>query len=1108
MIRAFYRDAFTLGTPRSLALPDGVTLSDIVGAMPLPQGFADRGAAAIDGHVIERSYWTAVRPKPGQSVTLHMPAAGGGSGKEVLTTVAALALTVATGGIAAGTLLPGLYATSPILSYAAAAAVSYAGSLAISALAPPPVKPAAARRDRGAASASGNVLEANGPVPYVAGTRKIFPPLAFQPLTYYSGQDEVVEAVFALAGPHSLNDIRIDGAALDDIDSVEYELREGWDSDTALTLVTRQAFTAPLQTELTAHQVQEDDQKSLDYATNPDDAYPKWHTAVTRESPDEVMIDLVLPQGLSRNGSDTTKMRIPLRIRMRQKGTTTWRNLPELHLRCAHLRQMRATLRFKWQAAEQSTAPRPAINFGFVEGRRYAPGQASGPATSAWTADSYFYDGAGDNWINEGNYNSATGVLNLALQKFKATFVLAETEWPRDSWEIQVKRGNAFRDGYYSANGYNYNGNDRDFFAHYDSGSDEFIPETREGVADALYMVRCTSIWNEHPVARPGLALIAIKAVNRPLQNVSAMASAYVPDWSGAAWDNWTNTSNPAPHFRHVLAGPLNPKPVPAEIIDDDELVAWRADCTLKDYTVDHISENERIADLLNIIAGCGYARPYASEVWGVARDRDTSADPPVQVFSPRNSAGLAWAKNFAEPPAGLRVNFADAASDYEPNQVLVYREGLGGPNVEQVNYDGLVDEAKIRARAAYDLAQARYRSTFYTLQAPIEAVVCRRGSLVGVQSDFMDSATGSGRIASVQTSGGYVTGVTLDGAVDIKRSDDLLDTADVLAVADMLAVGAAPGCAIRNADGTVTFHALANATGETAALIFETPIVDTSMAGGPFDPATIKSILPGALAMTGNVGREIRRMKVMSVEPGPEMTARITMVDEAQELWPKVPYSEYLAVWSMAAAENYTLDSGRVSVLRNLSPAGSIYDLTQANATDRPTVGTMTDGNPALVFTSAEEWLYSDNAVLAGLMNDGSDAALMLEIVAQFDTLGVVQSIVGWYDPTQAFDEAWVGLNTQNDLRSVREIPGPVANTVDSDPVLTAPGATTTIVVIFKGGVCSAWVDGIEVVSDAAFASATDVLAASRFAIGARDQSTDSNGVEGKIHFIGIRQV
>ena len=140
------------------------------------------------------------------------------------------------------------------------------------------------------------------------------------------------------------------------------------------------------------------------------------------------------------------------------------------------------------------------------------------------------------------------------------------------------------------------------------------------------------------------------------------------------------------------------------------------------------------------IVASCGYGQPYASEIWGVMVDRDTSAEAPIQLFTPRNSEGFSWRRAMPRLPDGLRVNFRDADLDYEPRQITVLRPG-GSPRgvLQQVDIEGLVHEDDIRARALYDLGQPVYRGTYYTLNAPAEAIICRRGSLVAVQHDLIE---------------------------------------------------------------------------------------------------------------------------------------------------------------------------------------------------------------------------------------------------------------------------------------------------------------------------------------------------------------------------------
>ncbi|WP_186389463.1 hypothetical protein, partial [Stappia sp. TSB10P1A] len=338
---------------------------------------------------------------------------------------------------------------------------------------------------------------------------------------------------------------------------------------------------------------------------------------------------------------------------------------------------------------------------------------------------------------------------------------------------------------------------------------------------------------------------------------------------------------NPAPWLLEAMTGRLNADPIPLDVVDLDGVLAWRSDCYAQNYTCDMVAEGESLSDLLRIIASCGYARPYQSEVWGVIRDRDRSAEAPVQVFSPRNMSKFRWTRAFARIPAGLRVTWKDALALGRERQAIVYRRGAAGTDArtEQVSYEGLVDEDKVRRRAAFDLAQAEHRSAFYDFTAPAEAIRCRRGSLIAVNHDVLTRHSQYGRIVSVTTSGGNVTGIVLDCTIEVANTADMLATANLLAVPDMLDVGTRTGIAIRRGDGATSVHALSTAPGTTDTLTFATPVPNVIVAGQP-------AIDAGCLVVVGTIGREYRRMIVSEIRNGKGLTAQITAVDEAPQIW------------------------------------------------------------------------------------------------------------------------------------------------------------------------------------------------------------------------------
>lgn len=877
-ILAVYREPFGI-EPRVAYLPEGLTLAEMAQRMPsLPSDFADRGTICVNGRPVQRNAWRMIKPKPHHNdvpveVTFHATPMGGGedgAGKQVLALVASIALIAVTGGIAANGIKALGIKGGTFLARAVATGVGLVGSLALSALsAPPTAKQNETSRiiNEGAASAEGNVLDANGAIPRVIGERKVFPPLAIEPLTYFDGRDEVVEAVFCLSGPHRLNDIKVGAAPIADI-GVEFETREGWPGDLPLTLVQRQSKTESVQQEMVGHSVADGDGLTIESTTGAiDDALPQPYVLVTRDDPDEQWLHIIFPQGLHDQGSTSVQIRVPIRIRLRLAGTTTWRNLPEIHFQAANLRQLRATIKLEW-SDDPAASPSVATGEGFVEARRQCPAQSVAPVNSPWVADSWF-GSSGDVWMAAANLGTS-GVLYTDLNRYTARFVLGTASFPRGRYEIEVTRGAAFTASSYVASTYTHSGTVWDLFGY--QGSPGQIVRTRNGLSDALYLLRSVSIWNQHPVPTDQLALIAVRARNRALEAVSCVAGGWVRDWDGVGWNTWAITDNPAPHLRDVFAGYLNANPVPVDMIDDDTLVTWRA----AGWHCNALIEDQSVAEVATIIAGCGYARPYMSEIYGVARDYNRSAEAPVQIFTPRNSSGFEWSKGFAKVPDGLRVSFRDANQDYETRQIVVPRPGfVGTPRIlEQVTYEGPVTEAEAIARATYDQNQSRYRSTFYSLDAPVEAIVARRGDLVGVQHDLLSQYAGFGRITNWTMNGsGQVTAITLDCSITIVNEPNLLAVSDMLAVADLLNLGVQSGAVTRGPDGPSPVRVLTNASGQHSTLTLASPI-------------SAADVYDGALVSIGATGQEVLRLIVFSVEPREDFTATMTLVDEAPELW------------------------------------------------------------------------------------------------------------------------------------------------------------------------------------------------------------------------------
>lgn len=878
MILAVYRDTFSF-SPQVVRMPEGETLEAMRGRMSaLPDDFDRFGVICINGHPVPRGLWGMIRPKPETvtEVTFHLPAQGGGNGgKNIFATIASIALIVVSGGIASGSILGGLTGATAaggatVASLALAAGVSLAGSLLLSALVPPPSIDTAKGKtvqNPGAASADGNVLEPNGPIPRVIGQRKVYPPLAAEPFTYFSGPDEVVEAAYILAGPHQIQDVRIGAASIIGAQDIEYELREGWPGDPLITLIRRQSRTEAVQAELRGHIVSDDDGRTISTVTGDTaSAAPQIQVVATRDAPNEHQLQVIFSQGLHKNGSETNFLRVPLRLRMRTIGGA-WVNLPELHFQGATLRQLRATIRLVWTDDADATA-NAATNEGWVEARKASPGQTVAPASAAWAADPYFGT-SGPDFMSAANLDT-TGLLHVELDRYTATILLDDAVFPRGRYEIEAQRGAAFLAANYSAAAYTYSGVVWDFWGW--QGTPGEIVMSRDQVLDTLYILRSVSIWNETPLPSRDLAVIAVKARNRAVERVSCVAGGWVRDWDGAGWNVWSITDNPAPHLRDIWTGAENLDPVPIDLIDDQALADWRQHCIDKGYTCNALIEDQSVDDAARIVAACGYAKPIMSDIWTVAVDRDRSADPPAQMFTPRNMSGFQYTKAFARAPDGFRVNFRDASRDYDSHQISVFRPGSSDDNgrMEQITLEGIVWEADAIKRAQYDQNQAQMRSTFYSWECAAESILCRRGDLVAVQHDMLTEWAGAARIVEIVTDGaGDVVGIYLDSPVDVANFPFMDQVPNLAAEPNLALLGRRSGVAIRRG-ASVSVHSV-NGGGD---FIEFSPGID---------PTDIEI---GSLVAVGSLGKETLRLLVFGITPRPNFEATITAVDEAPELW------------------------------------------------------------------------------------------------------------------------------------------------------------------------------------------------------------------------------
>ncbi|OFX06357.1 MAG: hypothetical protein A3E78_11710 [Alphaproteobacteria bacterium RIFCSPHIGHO2_12_FULL_63_12] len=889
---AFGRKPFGAAVDRFVAL-EGATLAEIAAQVPdLPSRFWSEGIICINGDPVYREVWHLVRPRSDSrkplGITLHLPLhrgggedGGGGGGKSALAVVASIALLAATAFVSAGFgagIAGGWFAAGSVSAKALAAGISIAGSLAISAVFAPPKQPLALSRggdddrDLGSASLEQNVAERGATLQHAIGTVRVFPNLISLPLTEIIDDDEYVEAVMALAGPHLMEDIRLGDVLSTDLEDVEYEIREGWVDDTALTLVTRQGFEDQPNVILAEYKWEASpDDHLLEDQDSPSNSLPFWSGTTARDEPDEIWLSLFWLEGLY-DESSAVDQRLPVRFRIRLVGASTWINLPEIHFIGHRQTLIRKMVKIFWATA--GTEPSPPTTEGPVAAYKSVPVQTTsgGPASGGWTAHAHF--GAG---------GAITDTDNVHLYADRVEFYLDEATFPKGTYEIQVIKGQLITDSNFTASTYNYSGIDiPDLFGYYLSSGQARTVKSQADLHSKMALARIASVWNEAPLAADDrLAKIAIKVKNRRADRLSVMASAYVRDWRDGEWGHWTTSSNPAPHYRAALIGYLNRRPLKATQIDNESLVAWRAFCNGQDLKCNVVVQDSSVADVLQLLASAGHATPRAMP-YGVAWEYDRSAEDPIQTFSPINLAGYRFEKAYPTLPDGFLVTFLDEDNFYRPKEIRVYRDGVDTTDpdlvLEAIEYRQITDETLATMRARLDLRQAELRNVFHTIETDVESVLCRRGDLIGLQHDVLDRRAGFARIAEVTTAAGLVTGLTLNNAIPVTTETDYLnDVVDVPSVPDLTDLGVRTGVVIRLDDGygTVITKEISTVSGTTDTIAFATPFAAPS------------GLSEGCWLASGKLESEFRRMIVKDVLPSRELGATIVMVDEAPGIHP-----------------------------------------------------------------------------------------------------------------------------------------------------------------------------------------------------------------------------
>ncbi|NAZ37137.1 host specificity factor TipJ family phage tail protein [Rubellimicrobium sp. CFH 75288] len=381
--------------------------------------------------------------------------------------------------------------------------------------------------------------------------------------------------------------------------------------------------------------------------------------------------------------------------------------------------------------------------------------------------------------------------------------------------------------------------------------------------AERVEWTALRSITSQYPVAVPGLATIAllIKATdefNGLPDTINCVAESWLPVRVGSGW-SWQLSRNPAWAYADALRRQGTKRRIPDARIDIPAIEEWAAACAATApnapeprWRFDATLDTGSLFEALRLIAAHGRAS-YAMRDGLHSVVRDTIQPTPVQHITPRNSWGYSGTKRFIDRPHALKVQFVNAENGWREDETIVYDDGYSAANADRfeiLDLPGCTSQTQAWREGRYHLAVGKLRPEEHIVHQDVENLRCTKGDRVQFAHDVISVGVGSGRVVSRVASGGNVTSVTIDNAVPLQP-------------------GKSYAMRVRRSTGAIVLYTLQGigAATQTDTLVLS-PAVTTG--GAP---------QVGDLVTVGEATRETMPMIVKAVEPGPDMSARLTLI-------------------------------------------------------------------------------------------------------------------------------------------------------------------------------------------------------------------------------------
>lgn len=387
---------------------------------------------------------------------------------------------------------------------------------------------------------------------------------------------------------------------------------------------------------------------------------------------------------------------------------------------------------------------------------------------------------------------------------------------------------------------------------------------------DASFWTVLRTIIYKQAVRETGVCLIAIRIraseqLNGTPSQINCIAESYLPRWDPLNGYTWGITDNPAWAYLDILRRRGQEILLEDSRIDLIGIRAWAGACNVTApnadepyWTFNGVIEGGSVFESLSQIAGNGRAN-FTIRDGKYSVVRDVAQTVPVQHITPRNSWSYQGRKTFIDLPNALKVRFVNEAKGFIEDERIVYDDDYNETNAtkfETIELYGCTSATQAWREGRYHLAVGQLRPEEHMVMMDIEALRCTLGDLVRFSHDVVAIGAGSGRVMErFYNAAERVVQLRLDGPVQMEA-------------------GKLYGLRVRRMDGSSVVCSINTVVGQTDLVTLTTPMLSLD---APDEED---------LFMFGEASRESSPMLIKKIEPGTDLTAKVTMVSAASGVW------------------------------------------------------------------------------------------------------------------------------------------------------------------------------------------------------------------------------